>query len=110
MIADIHINIVAGTASAVFAVLVGTSVSQVGLRNYIMILTAAVLCSFAVVEYLFVPDGKLSLSCLTGFCIGWVADDVLMTLNAAIPPLIRDIANDAAEGIKGIVRNIFKRK
>lgn len=95
----ININILGGVGFALFAVLVGTRVTVTGLRDYIFILTIAVLGTASVIEHWFL-DNSFITSCLIGFSIGFLADDVYLNLKATIPEFIKDILSDILKGIK----------
>lgn len=95
----INTNILGGVGFAVFAVLVGTRVTVTGLRDYIFILTIAVLGTASVIEHWFLNSSFIT-SCLIGFSIGFLSDDIYLNLKATIPDFIKDILSDILNGIK----------
>lgn len=95
----INANVLGGVGFALFAVLVGTRVTVTGLRDYIFILTIAVLGTASVIEHWFL-DNSFITSCLIGFSIGFLADDIYLNLKATMPEFIKDILSDILNGIK----------
>lgn len=102
----INANILGGVGFALFAVLVGTRVTVTGLRDYIFILTIAVLGTVSVIEHWFL-DNSFITSCLIGFSIGFLADDVYLNLKATIPEFIKDILSDILNGIKEKIKKFL---
>lgn len=101
-------NILGGVCFALFAVLVGTKITDVGLRDYIFILTIAVLGTASVIEHWFLDDSFIT-SCLMGFSIGFLADDVYLNLKATVPDFVKQILNDVLHSIKVRVGRILGR-
>lgn len=95
----IETNILGGVSFSLFAVLVGTKVSDVGVRDYIFILTIAVLVTANVLEYWFANSSFVS-SCMIGFAIGFLSDDVYLNLKETTPLFVKQIINDVLQGIK----------
>lgn len=102
----INTNILGGVGFALFAVLVGTRVTATGLRDYIFILTIAVLGTASVIEHWFL-DNSFITSCLIGFSIGFLADDIYLNLKATIPEFIKDIVSDILTGIKEKLKKLL---
>lgn len=102
----INANILGGVGFALFAVLVGTRVAVTGLRDYIFILTIAVLGTASVIEHWFL-DNSFITSCLIGFSIGFLADDIYLNLKATIPEFIKDLLSDILNGIKEKIKNFL---
>lgn len=95
----INTNILGGVSFALFAVLVGTKVNVIGLRDYIFVLTIAVLGTASVIEHWFLASSFIT-SCLIGFSIGFLADDIYLNLKATVPEFIKEILNDILDSIK----------
>ena len=102
----IEANVLGGVGFALFAVLVGTKVADVGLRDYIFILTIAVLGAANVIEHWFTANSFVT-SCLIGFSIGFLADDVYLNLKATVPDFVKQIVNDIFQGVKDWVHKII---
>lgn len=102
----INANILGGVGFALFAVLVGTRVTVTGLRDYIFILTIAVLGTASVIEHWFL-DNSFITSCLIGFSIGFLADDIYLNLKATMPEFIKDILSDILNGIKEKIKKFL---
>lgn len=101
-----HINILGGVGFAMFAVLVGTKITETGIRDYVCILTIAVLATASIIEHWFM-DNSLITSCLIGFSIGFLADDVFMNLKATIPDFIKEILQDVFASIKARLHKLL---
>lgn len=102
----INNNILGGVGFALFAVVVGTRLAITGLRDYICILTIAVLGTASVIEHWFL-DNSFITSCLIGFSIGFLADDVYLNLKATMPEFIKDILSDILGGLKDKIKQLF---
>lgn len=102
----INANILGGVGFALFAVLVGTRVTVTGLRDYIFILTIAVLGTASVIEHWFL-DNSFITSCLIGFSIGFLADDIYLNLKATLPEFIKDILSDILNGVKEKIKKFL---
>ena len=102
----INTNILGGVGFALFAVLVGTRVTVTGLRDYIFILTIAVLGTASVIEHWFL-DNSFITSCLIGFSIGFLADDIYLNLKATMPEFIKAILSDILNGIKEKIKKFL---
>lgn len=103
----INANILGGVGFALFAVLVGTRVTVTGLRDYIFILTIAVLGTASVIEHWFL-DNSFITSCLIGFSIGFLADDVYLNLKATMPEFIKDILREVLDGLKEKLKKFLR--
>lgn len=99
-------NVFAGAVSALVAVAVGTRVRDVGWRNYLLVAVSAALAAAALVER-YLLGGTLFQSCITGWVIGYLADDVVMTANSIVPEFVRTIAGDTLAGIRKWLRRWF---
>lgn len=106
LLQQINANLLGGVGFALFAVLVGTRVTETGIRDYIFILTIAVLGSASVIEHWFM-DSSFITSCLTGFSIGFLADDVYLNLKATVPEFVKEILNDIFTGIKERIKRFL---
>lgn len=102
----INTNMLGGVGFAFFAVIVGTRLTVTGLRDYIFILTIAVLGTAGILERWF-SDSSFVTNCLIGFAVGFLADDVYLNLKATIPDFIKDILNDILNGIKDRIKKLF---
>lgn len=103
---QINSNILGGIGFALFAVLVGTRVTVIGLRDYILILTIALLGTANVIEHWFM-DSHLTTSCLVGFAIGFLADDVYLNIKATVPDFVKEIMTDFFQVIKTKLKKLL---
>lgn len=77
------------TISSLIGIFVGTSIKDLGLRNYIATAIFVVLLAGFVVETWDMINTQTRAG-LVGFCIGYYGDDVLSTINSLLPNFIRD--------------------
>lgn len=103
---DANINIIGGVCFALFAVLVGTRITTTGIRDYIFIVTIATLGAASVIEHWFINSSIIT-SCLIGFSIGFLADDVYLNLKATMPQFIKDVINDIMIGVKSKIKSVL---
>ena len=94
-----HPNLYGGIACALTAVILGTRPHSVGWRDYGLIVIAALLTTASVIDYWFIRPG-LFVCCLIGFAIGYLADDVVTTLNATMPRFIRQAVRDILDWLR----------
>ena len=102
----IHTNFAAGVGFAFFAVLVGTRWSEVGFRDYIIIMVLALLSTAFAIERWF-SDGTVVTCSFIGFGIGYLADDVYININTTLPEFTKKIIGDAADGAHNWIRKIL---
>ena len=102
----INLNFAGGVGFAFFAVLVGTRWSEVGLRDYAIIMVLALLSTAFVIERWF-SDGTVITCSLVGFAIGYLADDVYININATLPEFTKKIIGDAADGAHNWIRKVL---
>lgn len=99
ILAIINLNAVVGMISAATAVFVGVKIREIGLRVYILVLITAVLSAAAVIETWF-SDSTVMKSATIGWVIGYITDDVLLSVNSMLPNFIRDLLNSIAKAVK----------
>lgn len=95
----LNLNTIVGMVAAVFAVLLGVSIREVGYRVYVLVLITAVLSTAAVIET-WMKDSTVMKSATVGWVIGYIADDVLLTINALLPDFIKDLVDTITTGIR----------
>lgn len=103
---NLHTNILGGIGLALFAVLVGTKMTRVGFRDYLLIVVLAVLGTASAIEHWFL-ESAFSTACLVGFSVGFLADDVYMNVKATVPDFIKEMVGDVMNGIKQRVKALF---
>ena len=103
----IEVNVLGGVGFALFAVIVGTRLVDVGVRDYICILTIAILGAANIIERWF-TDGSFITSCLIGFSIGFLADDVYINLKSTMPAFIKDVLSDTLDSLKDKITKFFR--
>lgn len=109
VVEHLNINIVCGVVSAVFAVLVDTRLAATGLRDYLAILSIAILATATVIEHWFLSNTVIT-SCTVGFCIGFLADDVYRNLKTTMPEFVKQIVDDVLHWAKNWVKRILGAK
>lgn len=95
----LNLNTIVGMTAAVFAVLLGVSIREVGYRVYVLVLITAVLSTAAVIET-WMTDSTVMKSATVGWVIGYIADDVLLTINALLPDFIKDLVDTVTNGVR----------
>lgn len=95
----LNLNTIVGMAAAAIAVLLGVSIKEVGYRVYILVLISAVLSTAAVIET-WMGNSTVMKSATVGWVIGYIADDVLLTINALLPDFVKDLVDTITNGIK----------
>lgn len=103
-----HQNVLGGMACAMLAVLIGTHPAQVGWRNYALIVLASLLTTAAVIDYWFLHKGFF-ISCLIGFAIGYLADDVIVNLNATVPDFVKNSLADVFDWLRRWLARILNK-
>ena len=104
----IPLNIVCGVLGATLAILIGTSIRDVGLRNYLFILISAVLITASMIEHFFLHLSLLKSGAL-GWIIGWIADDVIMSMNVLLPEFMRHTVNDFFQSARKIIQKFLRK-
>lgn len=95
----LSLNTIVGMATAAIAVLLGVSIKEVGYRVYVLVLISAVLSTAAVIET-WMENSTIMKSATVGWVIGYIADDVLLTINALLPDFVKDLVDTVTNGIK----------
>ena len=104
----LDVNTIGGVGFAVFAIVVGAKLT-IGVRDYIFILIATVLSTISVIEHL--PAGSsLTTSCIVGFSLGLIADDLYLNLKTALPEFIRDTIYEILNGVKHKIKKFLGLK
>ena len=83
----LNLNTIVGMAAAAIAVLLGVSIIR------------AVLSTAAVIET-WMGNSTVMKSATVGWVIGYIADDVLLTINALLPDFVKDLVDTITNGIK----------
>lgn len=104
----VHPNILCGAAAAFLTALIDTQIKEVGLRNYVLIVLAATLTTAAIIETWFL-DSRLWLSCLLGFGVGYVADTVVLNLNATVPEFVSGSLKDVLDWMRRWLARILNK-
>nr|DAR38895.1 MAG TPA: hypothetical protein [Caudoviricetes sp.] len=95
----LSLNTIVGMAAAAIAVLLGASIKEIGYRVYILVLISAVLSTAAVIET-WMENSTIMKSATVGWVIGYISDDVLLTINALLPDFVKDLVDTVTNGIK----------
>lgn len=102
-----HKNLIGAVVCALFSVLLNTRFSQVGWRDYVLIVVSALIAT-AVVDYWFLQRGFF-FACAIGFVIGYLADDVILNLNATVPSFVSGSLNDILDWLRQWLRRLLNK-
>ena len=105
----IGVNTIAGMVTSALAVSVGTKFKEVGIRMFVVFLITAMLISAAVIETWFF-DSTVIKSATIGWVIGYVTDDVMLTINAMLPEFVRSTLRMIADGVRNKIDKFFNGK
>ena len=106
MIDFLGVNTIAGMFTSVLAVIVGTRFKEIGIRMYVVFLITAMLISASVIETWFL-DSTLVKSATIGWVIGYVTDDVMLTINAMLPKFVHSTLRTIADGVRNKIDKWF---
>ena len=106
MIDFLGVNTIAGMFTSVLAVIVGTKFKEIGIRMYVVSLITAMLISASVIETWFF-DSTLVKSATIGWGIGYVTDDVMLTINAMLPKFVHSTLRTIADGVRNKIDKWF---
>ena len=95
----LNLNTIVGMIAAAIAVLIGVSIKELGYRVYVLVLITAVLSAAAVIET-WLRGSTVMKSATVGWVIGYITDDVLLTINALLPDFIKDLVDTVTTGIR----------
>lgn len=95
----LNLNTIAGMIAAAIAVLIGVSIKELGYRVYVLVLITAVLSAAAVIET-WLRGSTVMKSATVGWVIGYITDDVLLTINTLLPDFIKDLVDTVTTGIR----------
>ena len=109
MIDFLGVNTIAGMFTSVLAVIVGTRFKEIGIRMYVGFLITAMLISASVIETWFF-DSTLVKSATIGWVIGYVTDDVMLTINAMLPEFVHSTLRTIADGVRNKIDKWFNGK
>lgn len=99
ILAYTNLNTLVGITSAALAVIVGVKIKDIGLRLYILVMITAILATAAVIESWF-THSTLIKSATVGWVIGYITDDILLTVNTLMPTFVKDLLSEILDGIK----------
>ena len=102
----IEVNTIAGLIASALAVIVGTKFKEVGIRMFVVFLITAMLISAAVIETWFF-DSTVVKSATIGWVIGYVTDDVMLTINAMLPEFVQSTLRTITDGIRNKIDKWF---
>ena len=105
----IGVNTIAGMVTSALAVIVGTKFKEVGIRMFVVFLITAMLISAAVIETWFF-DSTIVKSATIGWVIGYVTDDVMLTINAMLPEFVHSTLRMIANGVRNKIDKWFNGK
>lgn len=105
----VHENILGGIGCCLVAIFIGTRLSEVGLRNYALIIAIGVLSTGTIIEHWFLNSSFFT-SCLVGFGFGLIADDVYKNIRDTMPDFIKDLFSEITQGGKDKLRSLFNLK
>lgn len=103
------LNTITGMFASALAVIVETKFKKVGVRMSVVFLTTAMLISAAVIETWFF-DSTVIKSATIGWLIGYVTDDIMLTITAMLPEFVRTTLRTIADGIRCKIDKWFGNK
>lgn len=106
---QVGLNTITGMFASALAVIVGTKFKEVGVRMSVVFLITAMLISAAVIETWFF-DSTVIKSATIGWLIGYVTDDIMLTINAMLPDFVRTTLRTIAYGIRCKIDKWFGNK
>ena len=106
MIDFLGVNAIAGMFTSVLAVIVGTKFKEISISMYVGFLITAMLISASVIETWFF-DSTLVKSATIGWVIGYVTDDVMLTINAMLPKFVHSTLRTIADGVRNKIDKWF---
>ena len=109
MIDFLGVNTIAGMFTSVLAVIVGTKFKEISISMYVGFLITAMLISASVIETWFF-DSTIVQSATIGWVIGYVTDDVMLTINAMLPEFVHSTLRTIADGVRNKIDKWFNGK
>ena len=106
MIDFLQLNTIAGMVTSAVAVIVGTKFKEISIRMFVVFLITAMLISASVIETWFF-DSTIVKSATIGWVIGYVADDVMLTINAMLPEFVHSTLRMIADGVRNKIDKWF---
>ena len=106
MIDFLGVNTIAGMGTSALAVIVGTKFKKIGIRMFVVFLITAMLISASVIETWFF-DSTIVQSATIGWVIGYVTDDVMLTINAMLPEFVHSSLRTIADGVRNKIDKWF---
>ena len=106
LLQHIGVNTIAGMFTSALAVIVGTKFKEISISMYVGFLITAMLISASVIETWFF-DSTLVKSATIGWFIGYVTDDVMLTINATLPEFVRSTLRTIADGVRNKIDKWF---
>lgn len=105
---DFTVNVVVGVALSFISVLASKHERSVTVKEYILIIVlAAFLTGFVVENWL--SNRSVFVAGLAGLCVGLVADDLLLNIQAVMPNFIKTTVEDLFAYLRHIVGKIVGR-
>ena len=95
----VGVNTIAGMGTSALAVIVGTKFKKISIRMFVVFLITAMLISASVIETWFF-DSTIVQSATIGWVIGYVTDDVMLTINAMLPEFVHSTLRTIADGVR----------
>ena len=99
-------NTIAGMVTSALAVIVGTKFKKISIRMFVVFLITAMLISASVIETWFF-DSTIVQSATIGWVIGYVTDDVMLTINAMLPEFVHSTLRTIADGVRNKIDKWF---
>lgn len=105
----VGVNTISGMVTSALAVIVGTKFKEISIRMFVVFLITAMLISASVIETWFF-DSTIVQSATIGWVIGYVTDDVMLTINAMLPEFVRSTLRTIADGVRNKIDKWFNGK
>lgn len=105
----VGVNTIYGMVTSALAVIVGTKFKKISIRMFVVFLITAMLTSASVIETWFF-DSTIVQSATIGWVIGYVTDDVMLTINAMLPEFVHSTLRTIADGVRNKIDKWFNGK
>lgn len=95
----VNTNAWVAMSAAALAVIMGVNIRELGFRVYSLIFITAIITAATVIDTWF-ANTTISKSAAIGWGIGYITDDILLTINAVLPNFVKDMVDRGVNAIK----------
>lgn len=109
LLSQLGSNAITGMIASALAVIIGTKFKEIGIRMLVVFIITAMLISASVIETWF-SDSTIIKSATVGWVIGYVTDDIMLTINVMLPEFVHSTLDAISSGIKCKIDKWFGNK